>query len=327
LWQRARPRRFAALLRRGVFAGGPCLPTLALFLAASPTSEVALDLLYELPQKLLAPFVPLIFYAEPLDFALAAAGLALIAVARLCGALRFAPALALPAAGLALSVLLVPTWALGNWANDIRLAVPLALVLVAGCRLEPVGRRTAVVLGLAALAFFAVRMGGVVQDWRAFDRLYGEMRTAAAELAPGARVLPAVDDWSEIRAVAPVGYRRLFYHMPALLVLERPVFVPTLFTAAGRQPLSVRAPYAAIDAPHIQPLPLDTLVAAVDPGAREEIARTGRKGDFSHRFAGWPARFDYLLMFDFGTPRNPLPDRLTPVRSGSFFTLYAVTPP
>lgn len=326
-WHGRRPRSFAALVRRAVFAGSQCLPAAALFLAASPTSRAELEILYELPQKLIAPLAPTLFYAEPFDFALGLAVLGLLAVSRMCGAWRLEPALALPAAGLALSVLLVPTWALGNWANDIRLTVPLALLLVAGCRPRPLGRRSAAVLGLAGLVVFGVRMAGVSQDWRAFDRLYGEMRTAAAELEPGARVLPAVDDWSKARDVAPTDYHRLFYHMPALLVLDRPVFVPTLFTAAGRQPLSVRDAYRAIDAPHAKPIPLETLVLAADPGARDEIYRNRRMGEFNDRFAGWPETFDYVLLFDFGAPRNPLPGLLTPAGGGSFFTLYAVAPP
>ena len=69
------------------------------------------------------------------------------------------------------------------------------------------------------------------------------------------------------------------------------------------------------------------VIAAVDTEAGEEIARGARMGDFSHRFAGWPAAFDHVLMFDFGTPENPLPGLLTPLRSGSFFTIYEITAP
>ena len=232
--------------------------------------------------------------------------------------------MAVPAIGLALAVLLVPTWILGNRANDFRLMVPLALLVVAGCRVEPASRRSAAALCVVCLAVFGVRIAAVTDSWIQYDRLYGELRTAAADLEPGARILPAIDDPSRILDVAPTSYRRLFYNAPPLLALERPVFVPTLFTAEGRQPLSVRAAYAAIDAPHLQPMPVETLVLGVDPEAGEEIYRTRRTGRFHYRFAGWPETFDHVLMFDFGTPRNPLPGLLTPSRRGTYFTLYAI---
>lgn len=42
------------------------------------------------------------------------------------------------------------------------------------------------------------------------------------------------------------------------------------------------------------------------------------------RLFGWPESFDYILMLDFGAPRNPLPGLLEPTVSGSYFTLYAI---
>ena len=76
--------------------------------------------------------------------------------------------------------------------------------------------------------------------------------------------------------------------------------------------------------PHLKPIPLDTLIRAVDPEAREEIYRTRGIGEFYYRLAGWPRAFDYVLILDFGAPRNPLPELLVPFRRGSFFTIYAI---
>ncbi len=121
------------------------------------------------------------------------------------------------------------------------------------------------------------------------------------------------------------AYRRPFYHAPALMLLERPIFLPTLFTASGRQPLSVRSQYAAIDVPHSKPLSLDLLISSQSSESAEWLKREAKQGEFYDRFAGWPENFDYVLMLDFGAPLNPLPVQLAPVMSGSYFTLYAIS--
>ena len=81
----------------------------------------------------------------------------------------------------------------------------------------------------------------------------------------------------------------------------------------------------AIDVPYARPIPLDTLVMAVAPDSAGRLAREVGGEEFYDRFAGWPETFDYVLMLDFGTPRNPLPGLLEPKASGSYFTLYAIT--
>lgn len=124
--------------------------------------------------------------------------------------------------------------------------------------------------------------------------------------------------------MAPNDYRRPFFHAPALMLLERPVFLPTLFTAAGRQPLAVQPAYAALDVPHGEPVPVELLVALVSPESAERLSREVGWREIYDRLAGWSETFDYVLMLDFGAPRNPLPGLLTPTVSGSYFTLYTI---
>jgi hypothetical protein len=72
-------------------------------------------------------------------------------------------------------------------------------------------------------------------------------------------------------------------------------------------------------------MPVDLLVSSVAPESAERLAREAGQGEFYDRFAGWPQTFDYVLMLDFGTPRNPLPGLLEPKAAGSYFTLYAIS--
>jgi hypothetical protein len=323
-WWAASPRRAGDLAWRWALAGSQFLPAAALLISANPVPGASMDFAYEISAKLVAPLVPTMFYGQPLDLAILLFLVLLVGLAIARRGLHLAAAVRWPAVGLALSVLLVPTWVFGNWGNDFRLMMPLVFLLIAGCRVR-LAPRTAAIVVLAGVGIFAARASELTADWGRYDRLYGELRAASADLEPGVRILPAVADWSDVGRVAPTDYRRVFYSAPALLVLERPVFVPTLFTARGRQPLSVGPAYAAIDAPHLKPMPLDTLIRAVDPEAREEIYRTRRIGEFHYRLAGWPAAFDYVLILDFGVPRNPLPELLVPFRHGSYFTIYAIT--
>jgi hypothetical protein len=324
-WGRSRPLRLSSLVRRALLAGAPLVPAAALFLLFSPTPTAETGVVYLFWQKTIAPLVPTLFYTEAADYYLMGGLVLLFLLALACRVLSVAGAVALPVLGLAAAVVLVPTWIFGNWGNDFRLVVPLVLVLIAGIRIKPGRPRTAALVGLAALALFIVRIGTLAGDWLAYDRLYGELRAAARTLEPGARVLPAVEDWDRVAAVAPNDYRRPFYHAPALMLLERPVFLPTLFTAAGRQPLAVQPAYAALDVPHAKPMPVDLLVSSVAPESAERLAREAGQGEFYDRFAGWPQTFDYVLMLDFGTPRNPLPGLLEPKAAGSYFTLYAIS--
>ena len=323
-WSRTPPRRLTVLLRRAAMAGAPLLPAAVLFALLSPTPTAETGVVYLFAQKAIAPLVPMLFYEQAMDIYLMAGVFCLLAVALAGRLLSVRPAVVVPALGLAAAVVLVPNWIFGNWGNDLRLVVPLVLVLIAGLGVKPGRGKALAALGFAALALFAVRVGTLTQDWLAYDRLYGELRTAAREIEPGARILPAVDDWGRVGAVAPNDYRRPFYHAAALVLLERPVFLPTLFTAAGRQPLAVQPAYAALDVPHAKPMPGRLLVASVSPESAGRLAREAGPGEFHDRFAGWPETFDYVLMLDFGAPRNPLPGLLEPAVAGSYFTLYAI---
>ena len=191
-WSRKSPLRLAALVRRAAVAGAPLVPAAALLLLFSPTPTAETGVVYEFWEKIVALLVPTLFYTEAVDYYLLGGLFLLFLLALACRVLSVGAAVALPVLGLTAAVVLVPTWIFDNWGNDIRLVVPLVLVLIAGFRIKLGRPKTLAMVAVAALVLFAVRVGTVAEDWLAYDRFYSEMRAAAWSLEPGTRILPAV---------------------------------------------------------------------------------------------------------------------------------------
>lgn len=314
----------AWLVRRAAPIVLQFLPAVVLLLAAALPRQEWDDFLYRWPMKAQALFAPFLLFHQIADYAAFILLMVLALWLRARGGLHFARPLLFPVAALAVAVLLFPTGLGGSWFNDVRLGTAIWPIALAAITVEGASRRTVRWIAAAAAVLFLVRTADLTQDFAAYGRMYDELRAAAiVAVEPGSRVLPAMQNVDNIDAVAPTAYRRVFDNAAALLVLDQPVFVPNLFTAKGRQPLAVDAPYSDVAVPYGPPMPEQLLIAGVsgDNAARmQALAGTGTW----HRWAGWPSSFDYVVMLDFGAPRNPLPDILAPRWHGSFFTIYAV---
>lgn len=310
--------------RRIFLSGSQFVIPAGLLLVFRPLSEGGGTEYLFLSKALLASQLPISFHNSRVDLVLLVA-LAVFAVLALRnGWVRLVPEARLSCLGLAICVVLVPTWLLGNWGSDFRLVLPLLGILIAGTAFTPAREMTGLAVAGIAVLLLAGRLVTVASDWRAFDSLQQEMRAAGRQLPPSARILSAVDDWDKAVRAAPTEHRRVFYNITALLLLERPVFLPNLFMAKGLQPLAVTPAFVEVDAPHHMPMPIDKLVRAVDPASAGALAEENETGETFHRFAGWPARFDYVMTLNFAGTGNPLPAILSPVYTGSYFTLYAI---
>ena len=314
----------AAGLKALVLEGLPFLPALVLLLAGSPTLGGELSLQYILWDKLRGLLTPVLFQSPLRDLLLAGPPLALIAWAFASRRLSLERRLRAPLVGLALAYLAMPTWLMDNWGNDLRLALPIFALLIAGARLRPDTGRAAVVIAAACALGLVARSGTQSADWLRYDALYAELRGAVRDLPEGAKLLPVIDWVTSPAGVAPTPALGPFYSLPVLALLERPLFVPSLFTAHDRQVLSVREPYRALDSPHFKPLSLPVLREAADPESAEGLRRLTGSSVHFHRVAGWPALFDVVLVIDFGNQVNPVPEHLSVLRRGSYFTLYRV---
>jgi len=152
----------------------------------------------------------------------------------------------------------------------------------------------------------------MARDQAAVDR-------AVSVLPPGARLLlvQAADDQAEKPPPWPrlPGHWVLHTHGGTRAVMTARAFVPTLFTAAGKKPVFVRAPWARLSVPAgMTPLPWH-LEQAADPALLRVFPY----------LADWRQDFGYLLLLDAASPgAEPLPEGLDVVADEGFAQVYRI---
>ena len=106
--------------------------------------------------------------------------------------------------------------------------------------------------------------------------------------------------------------------MPALLVIERQIFIPTLFAVPGQHALRVLEPWREISS-GCSPIPYsynlsdpDEITLHTDPYLRH-----------------WRSRFDYVLIFNADLVTHPafsaIPEGLTLEKDAGYAKLYRVS--
>jgi hypothetical protein len=268
--------------------------------------------------------------AVAFDKAILIFSLGFLIAAILARALRLAPEMRLPLAAMVLASVAMPTWANGSWLGDIRLPVTLPFIIIAATRLEPGRLRGIGLFAAMAAALLGIRVWAVSESWRDHEREFAEFRTAARAIAPGARLLivetPMSDAERAIGTVPDTLATRSepdYWHMPALAVIDRSVFIPYLFTGStpvlpARRNAGVFQMVGTPLAP--EALERDALGNVRDPGP-------DLYGELPY-WRDWQRDFDYLLWIDFGRHYSTLPpDLIEEVAGGSFFRIYRVNKP
>jgi hypothetical protein len=129
-------------------------------------------------------------------------------------------ALAIPALMLLIAFVLLPRLLMGGAHTDNRLLpYALATALLALRPSAAASRRFAAGFALAALAFFAVRMGGVAASAWLYGRSFEAEAAAIQQLPRGARVAAFVN----IGCFNEWGRKRLD-HLPSLAIVRREAF-------------------------------------------------------------------------------------------------------
>ena len=107
-------------------------------------------------------------------------------------------------------------------------------------------------------------------------------------------------------------------------MIDRSVFLPTLFTDPRKQPLVVAPEYRKIDTSFAPPVTIAELRRGTDGRwADQMFGRRDWRG-MGYYWAHWPKYYDNVLIIEANESVNPDPSRLEPVGSGSFFTVYRV---
>ena len=227
----------------------------ALFLLAShppSTSQLVFgSLASHLSPKhvLLTVLSPVLSYNLLMDLLLAAPVAAVAIVAGLKGWLRVHGGLVLVALVLAFCSLIAPeqigdaTWL------DRRLPLMAALTLVAAILPEPPTSRVRTVMIAALLVAILGRITWITGIWIARDADIVDMLAVTQHLKAGQTIVVVRQDIRDegkqpigrYMVGAPGGWRAVRRHLPALLVPYKHVFIPTLFSVAGQQPLRIAA--------------------------------------------------------------------------------------
>lgn len=232
-------RRDAAIL-----AGAVVAPFLLLL--ASPTrGEATLLAMHPLSSKIDKLVTVLETGQGVWDTVFAIAALAFLAAILILRLARLNRPLALVALALAAAFVIAPYRFAAAENIDTRLPVVFLAVLLAAFELTCSGARARAVAAAFA-ALFAFRIATTtVHHARAARALAAVRRDLMAAVPSGSLVFTARE------ATAPTwnpdDWRPPLFHAPALLLLDRPIYLQMLFAHPTQQPLARTAPYAHLD--------------------------------------------------------------------------------
>lgn len=290
-----RGRAWAEALGRATLAGAPAAGAVLALLLLAPhlpggdPRGFALPGLYVPAMKLMGLLAGFVTYDSVAETVLAAALFWGVAMGLKLGLLRGHAGLGLVVAGLITLLLALPT-NLGD-AGQMELRFG-ALATLAGCAGLLPGRqapRVALAVALLLVMGGGARSVWMLDRWRTGQRDVAAVERALAALPSGAALLslqPATEE-------RPPGLRVMIawttaLHYPLRAVPLRQAFVPTLFSAEGKQPVRVLPPWYGLSVPD-----------GVLPEPRHlQIAGTPLLRRAFPYLAAWRQHFDHLLLID-----------------------------
>jgi hypothetical protein len=175
-----------------------------------------------------------------------------------------------------------------------------------------------------ALLLVIARTAWMTHVWIVHEADVDSVERALARVPAGAAILPTdlpahgtrLRDLSRLKPGRYIlRHHPSYWHLPVLAVMERLAFVPILFTAAGKQPLTVRPPWNEIAVP-------EGKLVSVDWLDRPEAV------PYFPYLAHWRDRFDYVLVVNADLPdeAGPRPGHreLDLVADEGFAQLYRI---
>lgn len=200
-----------------------------------------------------------------------------------------------PVAAVALAFLAMPYQVMQSNFADARLLVAVAFLIAATIEFRP-GNALGRFFLIALFGLFGVRMAVLVEHWSNAERVHAEYQDAISQLKPGSRLL-----MSSVRDPQSHSHADYGPHIAALAVMEKAIFLPSMYAMPRGQPIVFSREYLA-------------------------LAESAPKPD---QWAGEPATWQRVLRdYDFvivaGVDRFavPPPARLQAVFAGTGFTLF-----
>lgn len=332
------PKAWFQLARRIVPAGIVCIIPLAILILTAPSLPgaharaegehlLATTMHFHSllsAERLLVLLTPLRTYSLIADLAMAAIVLGLLFYALLRGKARLHAGLFGLGVILMICSQFMPVAAFGTHLLDTRLPMMGGLMMASGFRpvVGETPRSRAVILA-ATLLLVLTRSAFIGYVWNDRQADVRSVAAATASMQPGAAVLLAENDpvtwvrWVE----APIGRysvgTTLYRHTATTIVMSRHAFVPTIFTAAGKQPLRVLPPWTDLAVPEGGIPRVDDLD---DP-------RMAGQSEYAY-LNDWRRRFDYLLLVNADLPNRGLAIEQVPgislVSDQGFARLYRI---
>ena len=232
----------------------------------------------------------------------AASALALVALlysAARRGVLKLEPAGIWLAIGFALIFLALPSRLLGTGFADLRVIPAAALILPAFCSLSLPSRRSTMAALAAVSAITLANLTVVYAVWLPYRADYASIIASFHKIDRGSKVLVGSSGEGEDPPFNDLTQYPMFY-APTLAVPYADAFVPSLFTAVGKQPVQPRAAVQRLAIPEGGPVPMRVLAA---------IAAGLTSSDIPPFIRTWHRDYDYLYLLG-PQVANPLPDRL-----------------
>jgi hypothetical protein len=244
-----------------------------------------------------------------------------VLLCRSAPSVRFAAEIRMPLLILAIAAVAMPNYLMGVWAADLRLPTIVACVAIAGTRFGDAGTGLRTALAFAAAILVAVRVTAISHAWLEIDRNFEDFRVKSAAFERGEKVL-VVGDAQDIPAGKFPAYLNQYWHMAALAVIERSVFLPTLFS--GHTSIDVAERLQPINSAVGSPMSRRSLTLDRDAATARFPLGHHLSRYVQVYWSGWPANFDAVLAIRFGNEANPDPAHLRVRLRSGFFDIYDV---
>jgi hypothetical protein len=329
-----RAATFGQRARRLLEAGVPFIPSAVCFLWLFGKSVSGMTVYGVLLDKTLAVLIGMLTYGRWPDVVTSLAVIAVLWLLERGKRIAIAPEMRLPAIVLLLTAIAMPSVLLGVFGADFRLPVLLYFLLVAASRIRLEERRKVIGFAMGVLALLGLRVVTLTMQWSQFDANYREFRAAGGVLERGSRVavIPIEDEpGADPRPLTP------YWFISCLAVVDRQILLPQIFTVATPLKLTAGAGRIYSDTLARQRIvrwqPADAAFRSADAETVHQVEHVGQLiSDNDTRtstidWSDWPEQFDYVIDFDYGDPKNPVPALLTDVWHGSYFTIYRIHAP
>jgi hypothetical protein len=208
---------------------------------------------------------------------------------------------------------------LNIWGVEFRLPLVAAIVLIAA--LAPpatAGRHTEVAVLAGITLLLLARAITTATLWSALDAQIAQVRAVTASLPPGQRLL-VVDAPQD--APLRLATRATIQQISMVAAIDRDAFVPSLFV--GTSPLRLRPAMQNSASQGVNPLDFAQLDYGYTHAAPPGPVPAWRDGGQMY-WLGWPEKFDYVLVLNYGGAIAQLPNVLYKVAGNDIASLYHI---